>query len=122
VKTSYGYHIIKFVMNGKDSKGDDRKKIEDQVTQRMMGDKWREFMLTARNRAKIVNFVEPIKPEPKPVAQPRPPAPRPRTEQQPAPGQETPPPPPGVSDAEAATGATPPAPPAEAPAQQSQPK
>lgn len=122
VKTSYGYHIIKFMMNGKDSKGDDRKKIEDQVTQRMMGDKWREFMLTARNRAKIVNFVEPIKPEPNPVAQPRPPAPRPRTEQQPAPGQETPPPPPGVSDAEAATGAAPPPPPAEVPAPQSQPK
>lgn len=118
VKTSYGYHIIKYVMNGKESKGDDRKKIEDQVTQRMMGDKWREFMLTARNRAKIVNFVEPIKPEPQPVAQPRPPAPRPRTEQQPAPGQETPPPPPGVSDAEAAAGVTPPAP----PAQQTQPQ
>lgn len=68
VKTSYGYHLIKFVMNGKDAAGADRKKLEDQINQREMGTKFQEFMMTARNKAKIVNFLEPAKTAPKAVA------------------------------------------------------
>jgi len=105
VKSSFGYHLIKFVASGKEATGEDRKKLEDQIVNRQMGDKWREFTLTSRNRAKIVNYLEPEKPAPKPVQQPR---------TAPQGAQQMPPNPP--SDAEA--GAQPPPPPAEpAPAQ-----
>ena len=115
VKTPVGYHLIKMVGTGKDSTGEDRKKLEDQITNRQMGEKWREFMLTAQNKAKIVNYVEPAKPAPKPTT-----APAPKVAPQPRPAGEkvTPPPPPpapteGASDAEGA--APPPPPPDNAP-------
>jgi foldase protein PrsA len=93
VKTSYGYHLIKLIANGKDAKGADRKKLEDQMISKKMGEKWQEFMLTARNKAKIVNYLDPEKPKPAaPVAAPRPAGPRPAPAQAPEGG--TPPPPP----------------------------
>ena len=94
VKTSYGYHLIKLIANGKDAKGADRKKLEDQMITKQMGEKWQEFMLTARNRAKVVNYLDPEKPKPvTPAVTPRP-APTPVAQPTPPADAGTPPPPP----------------------------
>ncbi len=94
VKTSYGYHLIKLIANGKDATGEDRKKLEDQLVSKQMGEKWQEFMLQSRNRAKVVNYLDPEKPKPapKPAQAPKP-APQPAQTTPPA-GEGTPPPPP----------------------------
>ncbi len=99
VKTSYGYHLIKFVGNGKDSKGADRKKLTDMVTEKQMGTKWQEFMLSARNKAKVVNFLDPA---PKASATPKPvapkPAPKPAGTVKPGATNAPPPPPPAPTN------------------------
>lgn len=104
IKTAYGYHLIQYIGTGKDAKGADKKKLEEMIAQTKMGDKYRDWILTIRNKAKIVNVIEPEKPQP--------------AVQRPAPGTPPPPPPPptegpgaGASDAERATGAGSPPPP-----------
>lgn len=103
VKTTYGYHIIKYVSSGKDAKGADRKKLEDQISSRQTGEKANEFMMGARNRAKVVNFVEPekkpaaVKAAPKPGTPVKPAVKKPVVPKSaaPKPGtQDMPPPPP----------------------------
>ena len=101
VKTAYGYHLIQFIGTGKEATGEDRKKLEDMVAQQKLGEMYRDWMLTVRNKAKIVNVIEPEKPQP--------PAPRPAV-QRPQPPAEVPISP---SDAEGAAGVEPP-PPADA--------
>lgn len=101
IKTAYGYHLIQYIGTGKDAKGADKKKLEEMIAQTKMGDKYRDWVLMIRNKAKIVNVIEPEKPQPA-VQRPAPGTPPPPTE---GPGA-------GASDAERATGAgTPPPPP-----------
>jgi foldase protein PrsA len=101
IKTAYGYHLIQFIGTGKEATGADRKKLEDMLAQQRLGEMYRDWMLTIRNKAKIVNVIEPEKPQP--------PAPRPAV-QRPQPPAEVPISP---SDAEGAAGVAPP-PPADA--------
>ena len=98
VKTAYGYHLIQFIGTGKEATGEDRKKLEDMLAQQKSGEMYRDWMLTIRNKAKIVNVIEPEKPQP--------PAPRPAV-QRPQPPAEVPITP---SDAEGAAGVAPPPP------------
>lgn len=113
VKTAYGYHLIQLIGTGKDAKGEDRKKLEDMLIQQKIGEKYRDFMLTIRNKAKIVNVIEPVQPAAQPTPRPatRPPAVAPTAppapEAQPTPPAEVPATP---SDAEAAAGVTAPPP------------
>jgi len=99
VKTAYGYHLIQFIGTGKEATGEDRKKLEDMLAQQKLGEMYRDWMLTIRNKAKIVNVIEPEKPQP--------PAPRPAV-QRPQPPAEVPISP---SDAEGAAGVGTPPPP-----------
>ena len=118
IKTSYGYHLIQLIGLGADAKGADRKKLEDMLIPSKMGEMYRDWMLTIRNKANIVSVFEPA-----PPPAPKPAAVRPTTKQPgmapPPPPSEAPPPPPSEipnppSDAEGAAGVgTPPPPDAE---------
>lgn len=102
VKTSYGYHLIKVEGIGEQATGEDRDSIRDMIFQRQFGEKYRDWLLSVRNRAEVTNFLEPEKPEPGaevgPGAvrpSPRPPAPSPDTGEM-MPEDDLPPPPPPV--------------------------
>ena len=117
VKTAYGYHLIQLIGTGKEAQGADKKKLEDMIIQTKMGEKYRDWMLTIRNKAKIVNVLEPQKPKPAPKPAPiRPTTQQPTIGPQPPPSEAPPAPPSEVpnppSDAEGAAGVgTPPPPP-----------
>ncbi len=80
VKTNYGYHLIKLDKTGKDATAEERKELVDKVTNEQLGSKWQDWLLGAKNAAKIDNKLEPKKATPKPPAGPV--------------GEETPPAPP----------------------------
>ena len=101
VKTSYGYHLIKFVKTGKDAEGEERQKLEDNISQRQLAEKYREWMLSVRNQAEVENILVPEKPAQEPVARPTPPPPPPAAETPPPPPPDAEAPPPPPPDAEA---------------------
>jgi foldase protein PrsA len=91
VKTSFGYHLIKMTALGKDATGDDRKELIDKINTQRLGEKWQDWLLGAKNAAKIDNKLAPPKKLelPNPVITP-PSGP----EQMPPTPEETPPTPP----------------------------
>lgn len=62
VKTSYGWHIIKFIKSGDETSGEERKALEEKIAQKMYAQKYQEWMLSLRNKAQIDNKLEPPKP------------------------------------------------------------
>ncbi len=64
VKTNYGYHLIKLIAIGSDAKGDDLKKLEDQIVK----DQLEPWFTSIRKSAKIENILYPVKIAPKPAA------------------------------------------------------
>jgi len=104
-ETPVGFQIIKLIKTGTDTKGEERKELEQKLIDQQMGPKLNEWFLSLRNKAKITNFFAPPAPKEKPK-EAKPQQEGPPTPEGPAPGQ---------SDAEAATGAAPPPPPAPQP-------
>jgi len=107
VKTVHGYYLLKLTALGKDAKGGERKKLEETIFQSKYWQLYQDWSLSIKNKAKIVNALEPTKLErkptdrPKPVRQPRPkptpdstPPPPPEDASEPQPGEMPPPPPP----------------------------
>jgi len=84
VKSSFGYHLIKMVAYGKDATATERAELVDKIMQQRLGEKWQDWLLSAKNAAKIDNKLAPPKPKTPPMPMGGAPAP-------PTP-EETPPP------------------------------
>lgn len=93
VKTNFGYHLIKLNAIGNQTTGEERKKLEEMITRNKMGEKYRDWMLTIKNKAQVENKLEPPKPKP---------APAPKVETPSTAPAETPPPPPPAPSEEKA--------------------
>jgi len=115
VKTVQGYYLIKATALGKDMKDEERKNIEETTFKSKYWELYQDWFLSIKNKAKVVNALEPSKPErkpaerPKPVRRPRPetaPPPPPDTSE-PQPGEMPPPPPPEPAQSAPADSAQP---------------
>ncbi|HUV03822.1 MAG TPA: peptidylprolyl isomerase [Armatimonadota bacterium] len=118
VKTFHGYHLIKLTAIGKETKGEDRKQLEELIFQKQFAQRSQDWHYSIMNKAKIDNALEPKKPERKPTERPKPvrqPSPRPGTTPAPTDGASEPqpdemPPPPPPEPAAPESGTSTPAP------------
>ena len=103
VKTTYGYHLIKLVALGKETKGEEREKLKDMMFQRKIGELYRDWILSIKNKAEVENALEPKsavkpkpvqQPEPEPVVEPESTPPSPPADASELQPSEMPPPPP----------------------------
>lgn len=89
IKSPYGYHLIKLVIIGNEATGEDKKKLEEEIIQRKIGEKYQPWLMYITNKAKVKNILSPEKPKP---------APKPPQVKSVKPGVVTPPPPPSNTE------------------------
>jgi foldase protein PrsA len=91
VKTAYGYHLIYLENVGKEATGADLKELDEMITTTKLKQKMSEWFQAIKDKAKIINTLQPEKPK----TQPKPVAPKPAVvTPAPAPKDMPPPPPP----------------------------